>query len=34
LICLRIMVLNPRNHPDSSQGSVPISNNHPTLLLP
>ncbi len=25
LICLRVMVMNPRNHPDSFQGSAPIS---------
>jgi hypothetical protein len=34
LIAPIIMVMNPRNHPDSSQGSIPISNNHPTPLLP
>ncbi len=24
--------MNPKNYPDNSQGFVPVSNNHPTLV--
>jgi len=26
------VAMNPKNHPDNHQGSVPVSNNHPTLI--
>jgi hypothetical protein len=26
------VVINPKNHPDNHQGSVPVSNNHSTLI--
>jgi hypothetical protein len=29
---LRTMLMNPKNHPDNHQGSVPVSNNYPMLV--
>jgi hypothetical protein len=26
------MLMNPKNHPDNCYGSVPVSNNRPTLV--
>jgi hypothetical protein len=28
----RTMLMNPKNHPDNHQGSVPVSNNYPMLV--
>jgi hypothetical protein len=28
----RTIDMNPKNYPDNSQGFVPVSNNHPTLV--
>jgi hypothetical protein len=32
--CVRIPFVNPKNRPDNRLGSVPASNNRPTLVPP
>jgi len=29
----RIVVMSPKDHPDKCQGSVPVCDNHPTLVI-